>query len=84
MHTGQGGQAGWGQRQVPGTRPLCRREEGGGDRLGPVLGDIRSEERMERQVRQAHMDMKTDNTNCLSNFYKISCLNNIMDRCLNY
>lgn len=41
MHTGREGQAGVGQRQSPKDSALPvgeRRGEGGGDRLGPVLG----------------------------------------------
>ena len=59
-------------------------ERRGEDRAGVTdwdlcLGDTRSEERMERQVRRLTQTCKTDNTNCLSNFYMIPCLNNIMD-----
>ena len=58
MHMGREGQAGSGHR-VPGTRPsLWEREERAGvTDWALYLGDIRSEERMERQVK-AHTDLQ--------------------------
>lgn len=66
MHTGREGQAGAGHR-VPGTRPSLW--ERGEERAGVTdwalcLGDIRSGERMERQVRRLTQTCKIDNTNC--------------------